>query len=130
VHYNTLKHLIKDKIQSRSTGKIDPISKQPLGGRTREGGSGLRFGEMERDGVIGFGASNILHDKTCVSSDQIKILVCRNCKKYGKIYMKGKSYTCGLCEGKDITYTFMPHNFKVVTSVLQAVNVKLDIITE
>jgi DNA-directed RNA polymerase beta subunit len=130
VHYNTLKHLIKDKIQSRSTGKVDPISKQPLGGRTREGGSGLKFGEMERDGIIGFGASGILHDKTCVSSDQIKILVCRNCKKYGNIYMKGKSYTCGLCEGKDITYTFMPHNFKVVTSVLQAVNVKLDIITE
>lgn len=130
VHYNTLKHLIKDKIQSRSTGKIDPISHQPLGGRTREGGSGLRFGEMEKDGVTGHGAAGILHDKICVSSDQIKILVCRNCRKFGNIYMKGSSYTCGLCEGSDLTYTYIPHNFRVVTSVLQAVNVKVDLITD
>jgi DNA-directed RNA polymerase II subunit RPB2 len=130
VHYNTLKHLIKDKIQSRSTGKIDPISKQPLGGRTRDGGSGLRFGEMEKDGIIGHGASGILHDKTCVGSDLTKILVCRECKKFGNIYMKGSSYVCGLCEKGDITYTYLPHNFKVVTSILQAINVKVELVTE
>jgi DNA-directed RNA polymerase beta subunit len=130
VHYNTLKHLIKDKIQSRSTGRIDPITKQPLRGRTQVGGSALKFGEMERDALIAFGASNTLHNKTCESSDQTKILTCRNCKKYGNIYMKGSSYTCGICGKKDITYTLMPHNFKIVGSVLQALNVKLDIITE
>lgn len=70
--YMALRHQVDDKIQYRNSGNLDIITKQPVSGKKNNGG--IRFGQMERDILIGLGAWNTL--KELWSIDKTIIYVC------------------------------------------------------
>lgn len=64
-----LMHLVKDKINSRLIGPYSLILKQPVRGKSKNGGQ--RFGEMEVWAIEGFGAAYILQELLTIKSDDI-----------------------------------------------------------
>ncbi|KAF8646384.1 hypothetical protein AX16_007250 [Volvariella volvacea WC 439] len=77
VYYQRLRHMVLDKFQVRTTGAVDPVTRQPVKGRKR--GGGIRFGEMERDALIAHGTSFLLQDRLMNCSDYSTAWVCRTC---------------------------------------------------
>ena len=57
--------------QVRTTGARDPLTRQPVKGRNK--GGGVRFGEMERDGLLSHGSAFLLQDRLQVCSDLSKV---------------------------------------------------------
>ncbi|KAL7410627.1 DNA-directed RNA polymerase i polypeptide 2 [Mrakia frigida] len=77
VYYQRLRHMVNDKFQVRTTGPVDPLTRQPIKGRKRAGG--IRFGEMERDALLAHGTSFLLQDRLMNCSDYSTAWVCRTC---------------------------------------------------
>lgn len=77
VYYQRLRHMVSDKAQVRSLGKVNNLTRQPVKGRKKHGG--IRFGEMERDSLLAHGASFLLHDRLMNCSDRHLTFVCKGC---------------------------------------------------
>lgn len=64
-----LMHMVEDKINSRLTGPYTMILKQPVRGKSRNGGQ--RLGEMEVWALEGFGAAYTLQEMLTIKSDDL-----------------------------------------------------------
>jgi len=117
VYYQRLKHLVKDKIHARSTGVVTTLTKQPLEGRSRDGG--LRFGEMERDCMISQGTSRFLKERLCEQSDPYSIPVCDTC---GQIPLSRNK--CHVCNTSTVNEIEIPYISKLVLQELNCMNIK------
>ena len=72
-YYQRLKHMVKDKINSRESGKMSLKTRQPPAGRSA--GGGLRIGEMERDAILSHGTQHFLKETMYDRSDAYETYV-------------------------------------------------------
>ncbi|KYQ89728.1 RNA polymerase III [Tieghemostelium lacteum] len=116
IFYQKLKHMVMDKMHARARGPTVTLTRQPTEGRAR--GGGLRLGEMERDCLIGYGASALIMERLMVSSDRFTVFVCKKC---GFLGYEG---WCQYCKSTlNVSTLQIPYACKLLFQELQAMNV-------
>ncbi len=116
IYYQKLKHMVQDKMHSRSRGPRATLTRQPTEGRSRDGG--LRLGEMERDCLIAYGASQLLLERLMISSDAHDVDICGTC---GLMGYQGYCQTCKKSEG--MAKMTIPYAAKLLIQELLSMNV-------
>ena len=91
------------------------MTRQPTEGKAKEGG--LRLGEMEKDCLIGHGASLVLKER--FDSDKVLVPVCKKCGIITNWDKKKDKYICPLCNESDITEVSMSYAFKLMLDELK-----------
>lgn len=126
-YYQRLKHIVCDKIHSRSSnGPIVFLTRQPSEGRSRAGG--LRVGEMERDAILSHGASLFLKEKMLDCSDNSKQYICKICGMIMVSNTERNLYNCNYCKNDiDPSQVRIPYAFKLIIQELQAMSIALRI---
>ena len=116
IYYQKLKHMVQDKMHARARGPRATLTRQPTEGRSRDGG--LRLGEMERDCLIAYGASQLLLERLMLSSDAHQVDVCETC---GLMGYQGYCQSCKKTEG--VTSMTIPYAAKLLIQELMSMNI-------
>jgi DNA-directed RNA polymerase beta subunit len=148
-YYMRLKHMVKDKINYRATGKRNFLTRQTNQGRANDGG--LKIGEMERDGIMAHGLSYFLNESYMVRGDQYYMAVCN---KTGAIAIynpdknlflspfadgplvfnktvEGEQVLDAISKfGRSFSLLRIPFALKLMIQELQVMNIQMRIITE
>lgn len=128
VYYQLLKHLAEFKHSVRGgIGEKQAMTRQPVAGRTRNGG--LRHGEMERDCVIGHGAARYLKSKLCDQSDAHTFTICSKCNENVHMDITTGELKCKICESdQDLIQATAPFVLKTLKEDLAGAQMKLNFI--
>jgi DNA-directed RNA polymerase II subunit RPB2 len=118
-YYQRLKHMVADKIHSRSTGPMVLLTRQPAEGRARDGG--LRFGEMERDCMIAHGSVQFLKERIIDVSDNYRVFTCNTCGLFGSVNPDKDIYKCNNCNNYiDFSEVRIPYACKLLIQELSS----------
>ena len=128
-YYARLKHMVLDKVHSRSSGPRQALTRQPLEGRARDGG--LKIGEMEKDSMVAHGCGQFLKERMMEVSDITKVHVCDVCGLFATKAIDKDYYYCKACNNSTrISAVNMPYACKLLFQELMSVNVLPRIKTE
>ncbi len=126
--FQALRHHVDDKYQARGKkGGIKAVTHQPTEGRSK--GGGIRFGEMERDAMLGHGASFFLKERLCDLSDAFKTVACSNCGNFAVPKVKQDEIVCRNCTGSQSKDQFgqitVPYAFTLLRNLLAGLNIEM-----
>ena len=129
VFYQRLKHMVNDKVHSRSIGPMVNLTRQPAEGRSRDGG--LRFGEMEKDAMVSHGASRFTKERMYDVSDKYSVFTCNKCGIIASYNDKVHIHHCKTCDNRsDFSYIEIPYSCKLLFQELNTMNIAPRFITD
>lgn len=130
-YYQRLKHMVNDKIHGRNRGPVQVLTKQPVEGRSRDGG--LRFGEMERDVMIAHGSTQFLKEKMMESSDIFPMHYSKEKKNFISVNEETGVYKYGnqdIYESDDICKLNVPYALTLLHNELKTALVDIKFLVD
>ncbi len=93
--YQRLEKFVNETIYAVSRGSTDAVTRQPLDGKSSNGG--LRIGEMETQALSCNGVSRFIAEKLFDHSDGFDVYICRRCGDPAIVNHDLKLYKCKTC---------------------------------
>jgi len=133
--YETLKHMVEGKCHARSKGPYHVLNRQPVEGRSREGG--FRLGEMEVNCLWCHGVPFSLKEKNLDQSDRTEFWVCEKCGRFGYAdSFFGDIPRCDFClsdsstQKTELSLVELPYAVKLLFQELESMSIRPRIILE
>ncbi len=120
MYYLKLRHMVKNKIHARASGKVTLLTRQPIEGRAR--GGALRLGEMEQQALAGHGASLLLKER--YDSDKTVVYICKECGEMVYEDIIRNKISCPMCGSNEAEPIEMSYAFKLLVDELQGLGVQ------
>jgi DNA-directed RNA polymerase II subunit RPB2 len=144
-YYQRLKHMVKDKVNSRERGKVTLKTRQPPSGRAI--GGGLRIGEMERDAILAHGCMGFLKETMMERSDAYNYHISENTGMISIANPKTNTFICPSLDGPlsfddennnllnnkskaSICNINVPYNTKMLIQECEAMGIGMRLITK
>lgn len=128
-YYQRLKHMVNDKIHSRSSsGPVVLLTRQPAEGRARDGG--LRVGEMEVECLWAHGIPAKLKECFMECSDNYRVHVCKKCGMMANVNPEKNIYNCKPCKNTtQFSELRIPYACKLLMQEIQSMSIGTRFIT-